>query len=83
MHSLMSTLKLYNINGCGYCAMVRETLEKLGLAYEKIDVPWPHNQRKEVYQVSGQHTVPVLIDGDMVLDDEHEIVEYLNQKYQN
>ena len=83
MNSLMGTLKLYNINGCGYCAMVRETLDKLGLIYEKIDVPWSHKQRTEVYQVSGQYTVPVLVDGDMILDDEYEIIDYLKQKYQN
>ena len=83
MNYLMSTLKLYNIHGCGYCAMVRETLDKLGLEYEKIDVPWPHNQRTEVYQISGQFTVPVLVDGEMILDDEYEIIDYLKQKYQN
>lgn len=74
-------LKLYNINGCGYCAMVREVLDKLSLAYEKIDVPWPHAMREEVFRVSGQYAVPVLVDGETILDDEDKIIDYLKQKY--
>ena len=74
-------IKLYNIDGCGYCAMVRNVLEELRLKYEKIDVPWPQFQRQEVYQVSGQYTVPVLTDGERIFDDEYEIIDYLKQTY--
>ncbi len=74
-------MKLYNIDSCPYCVMVRGVLETLNLEYEKIDVPWPHHQRKEVYEVSGQYTVPVLIDGDRVMDDEYEIIDYLKKTY--
>ncbi len=74
-------IKLYNIDGCGYCGMVRRVLEELNVEYEKIDVPWPQMQRKEVYQVSGQYTVPVLVDGDKIFDDEYEIIHYLKQAY--
>lgn len=74
-------IQLYNLDGCGYCAMVRNALEKMKLGYQKIDVPWQHSLRKEVYAVSGQYTVPVLVDGDTVLDDEHEIVDYLKRTY--
>ena len=59
-------MKLYNIDGCGYCAMVREVLTQMSLDYEKIDVPWPHHQRQEVHEISGQTTVPVLVDGDTI-----------------
>ncbi len=74
-------IKLYNIDGCGYCAMVRSVLEELGLDYEKIDVPWSHLQREEVFRVSGQYTVPVMVDGDVVLDDEFKIIDYLKSTY--
>ena len=77
----MNQLKLYNIDQCGYCAMVRDTLAELGLEYKKIDVPWAPWGRKEVIEVSGQHTVPVLVDGETVLADEHEIMEHLRKKY--
>ena len=74
-------MKLYNIDGCGYCAMVREVLTKMSLDYIKIDVPWPHHKRQEVHEISGQTTVPVLVDGDTVLADEYEIIDYLKKTY--
>ena len=74
-------IRLYNIDGCGYCAMIRNVLAKLGLHYEKVDVPLPHHLRKEVIDVSGQSTVPVLVDGDVVLSDEYEIIDYLQKQY--
>lgn len=70
-------IRLYNIDGCGYCAMVRSALTQLGIEYETIDVPWSHRERAEVYEVSGQYTVPVLVDGETVLSDEYEIIDYL------
>ena len=74
-------MKLYNIDGCGYCAMVRDVMAQMGLEYEKIDVPWSQPERKEVYEVSGQTTVPVLVDGDTMLADEYEIIDYLKKNY--
>ena len=61
--------------------MVRSVLKQLELDYETIDVPWPHNERAEVYKVSGQNMVPVLVDGDVVLSDEYEIIDYLKKTY--
>ena len=74
-------MKLYNIDGCGYCAMVRNQLAETEIEYEKVDVPWAHPERKEVYEVSGQTTVPVLVDGDTILADEYEIIDYLKKTY--
>ena len=74
-------IKLYNIDGCGYCAMVREVLANLQIDYEKIDVPWPYHLRKEVHEVSGQTAVPVLVDGEVVLDDEYDIIDHLKKTY--
>ena len=61
--------------------MVRSTLRQLELDYETVNVPWPHQERTEVYEVSGQYMVPVLVDGDMVLSDEYEIIDYLKKTY--
>jgi glutathione S-transferase len=61
--------------------MVRNVLDKMDIDYEKIDVSWSHPERKEVYEVSGQTTVPVLVDGDTILSDEYEIIDYLNKTY--
>ena len=74
-------MRLYNIDGCGYCAMVRDVLSKLQIEYEKVDVPWPHHLRNEVQEASGQTSVPVLVDGEVVMDDEFEIIDYLKKTY--
>lgn len=62
--------------------MVRSVLDQMKLQYEKIDVPWSHPARKEVYEISGQYTVPVMVDGDTILDDEYDIIDYLKRTYQ-
>ncbi len=74
-------IHLYHLTGCPYCHMVRDRLDDLGLEYESVEVPGPHFERTEVFRVSGQYTVPVLVDGDVVLADENEIMAYLNKTY--
>ena len=74
-------ITLYNLEACPYCAMVRRKLADLGLAYEKIEVPALHELRTEVVKVSGQPMVPVMVDGEVVLDDEDKIVAYLETTY--
>jgi glutaredoxin 3 len=74
-------MRLYNAAWCWYCRRVREKLDALGLEYEVIEVPIPFSQRREVIEVSGQPSVPVLVDGDVVLDDDDVIIPYLEEKY--
>lgn len=73
--------KMYNLESCPYCKMVRDKCDELGVQYEKVNVPASRPERKEVYEVSGQWTVPVWVDGDVMLDDEEKILPYLEQKY--
>jgi glutathione S-transferase len=61
--------------------MVREKLAEMGLRYEKVEVPHSRPERKEVFDVSGQYTVPVLVDGEVVLADENDIIAYLEKTY--
>ncbi len=74
-------MKLYNADWCWYCQRVRKKLDELGLDYDVVEVPIRHSQRKEVIEVSGQSSVPVLVDGDRVLDDDDMIIPYLDQTY--
>lgn len=76
-------IKLYQMESCWYCQMVREKLEELGIRYEKIEVPIEREQREEVFKISGQRLVPVIQDRDTVLTDEVEIIEYLEKVYGN
>ena len=74
-------IKLYNASWCWYCQRVRNKLDELGLAYEMIEVPIRHSERREVIEVSGQPSVPVLVDGETVLDDDDVIIPYLERTY--
>jgi glutathione S-transferase len=74
-------LKLYKADWCGYCVRVIRKLEDLGLAYDGIEVPIPHSQRRDVIAISGQPEVPVLVDGDVVIDDDDRIIPYLDATY--
>jgi glutathione S-transferase len=55
--------------------------DELGLDYEVIEVPVRHSERTEVVEVSGQPSVPVLVDGNTVLDDDDLIIPYLEKTY--
>lgn len=74
-------MKLYQFEQCPYCKMVREKLTELQISYINVNVPRNREDRMEVFEVSGQHAVPVLVDGDTVLDDEEKIIPYLDEKY--
>jgi len=77
-------IKLYNLDHCPYCRRVREKLAELNLEYEKIDVPREKSERQEVIAVSGQPSVPVLVDGDVIIaDDDDKAIAYLEEKYRN
>jgi glutathione S-transferase len=72
---------LYQAEWCPYCARVREKLTDLLLDYKVINVPRDHSQRGIVKEVSGQTGIPVMVDGDTVLDDDDDIIPYLDRTY--
>jgi len=72
---------LYQAEWCQYCARVRAKLTDLLLDYKIVNVPRDHGGRELVEQISGQRGIPVLVDGDTVLDDDDTIVPYLEKTY--
>jgi len=72
---------LYQAEWCPYCARVRAKLTDLVLDYKNVNVPQSHSERHEVQKVSNQTSIPVLVDGDVVLDDDDDIIPYLDKKY--
>jgi glutaredoxin 3 len=74
-------MKLYSADWCWYCRRVVDKLAELGLDYDYVEVPVFHSKRDEVRAVSGQTSVPVLVDGDTVLDDDDTIIPYLEARY--
>jgi uncharacterized protein (DUF302 family)/glutaredoxin len=76
-------IKLYQREECPSCTRVRKHLSKLGIAYEIVNVPRIGSQRDEVLALSGieKPEVPVLVDGETVLQDGEEIIAHLNESY--
>jgi len=71
-------MKLYHTEWCPECEEVRQKLEEQGIAYEDEIVPDVRPFRKTVYEASGQYYVPVLVDGETVLTETAEIIQYLD-----
>ncbi len=51
---------LLRIEGCPYCVRAEQALDEAGIFYEKLDVD--PADRSLVMTLSGQRTVPVLIE---------------------
>ena len=78
---LKTSLVLYQAEWCPYCVRVRKKMTDLLLDYQIVNVPHSHAERDEVKAVSNQTSIPVLVDGDVVLDDDDDIIPYLEKKY--
>jgi glutathione S-transferase len=76
-----TNIVLYQAEWCGYCARVRAKLTDLLLDYKVVNVPPSHALRTVVREVSGQTGIPVMVDGDVVLDDDDDIIPYLEKTY--
>lgn len=79
-----STIELYELQGCPYCAKVRRAIDDLDLAYDSRSVPRSRRDRSAVYEASGQYGVPVLVDRTNGIDgmaESDEIVAYLYATY--
>lgn len=80
----MADIELYDLKGCPYCAKVRRALDDLELSYETHAVAGRRRNRDEVYEVSGQYGVPVLVDnanGIEGMAESDDIVAYLYREY--
>jgi mycoredoxin len=74
-------LKLYHVEWCPECELVRHKLAELNVPYDGVIVPDFRPMRKEVHEVSGQYYVPVLKDGEVVLSETRDILAYLDRNY--
>ncbi len=71
-------MKLYHTEWCPECEEVRQKLAQQGITYEDETVPDVRPFRKSVYEASGQYYVPVLVDGETVLTETADIIQYLD-----
>jgi len=72
---------LYHVAWCPDCEVVRRKLADLHVKYEQVIVPDFRPMRTVVQEVSGQYYVPVLKDGDIVLTETDDILDYLDKTY--
>ncbi|MGB0910623.1 MAG: glutathione S-transferase N-terminal domain-containing protein [Nitrospirales bacterium] len=71
-------MTLYHVGWCPECILVKDKLKDLAIPYDSVIVPDSQPARTQVHDVSGQYYVPVLVDGDTVLTETHEILSYLD-----
>ncbi|MBU2511021.1 DUF302 domain-containing protein [bacterium] len=72
---------LYQREACPYCQIVRKKLELLNLSVLLIPVEERGGDRTELIRVSGQKSVPVLVDNGKVIAESAAIIEYLDNTY--
>lgn len=74
---------LYQLRKCPWAAAVRQTLANVEQDYGVIQVPYDRSLRHEVRAMTGQELTPVLVDGDVVVNESRRAVAYLYETYGN
>ncbi|UCC13331.1 MAG: glutathione S-transferase family protein [Gammaproteobacteria bacterium] len=69
-------IRFYNKPECPFCYRVRLVMSYLGVTYQNLPHDDPDNER-EWRSLTHAKTVPVLVDGDLVLTDSPVMLEYL------
>lgn len=79
------SLILYHFDACFYCRMVRRAIDRLGIDVEYRNILENPNARKELIEVRGRSTVPVLRgrtgDDEWWMPESRDIVKYLEEHY--
>lgn len=73
-------LVLFRLEGCPYCKKAEDALNEKGFKYKKIEVPGPKEERKELKEISGQDSVPVLLHVIGSKDQDDDILEWLEEQ---
>jgi len=63
------------------CGAVERRLRKLGVEHRTERVAFRKGDRPEIVELTKQPRVPVLVDGDEVVNDSRRILQYLDWKY--
>lgn len=83
----MTTLELYQFEGCPYCSKVRKKLTELGLSFTAHNPRQNDDRMEELMELGGQDQVPFLVvrddDGDVVesMYESDDINEYLEANF--
>ena len=74
-------LTLYQLDGCPHCERVAGRLDEVGAEYDTVWVEAMHSERDAVKRVSGQRSVPVLVDDDrgVTMAESDRVLEYVDR----
>ena len=72
-------LELHQREACPFCTKVRRALERHNIRYVAVPVPKLGSERSETTALPGVTSaeVPVLVDGDTVIQGSDAILEYI------
>ena len=69
-------VKVYSTSWCPECIQVKKYLDFKGVEYSEINVADKHEDREEVFEVSGQRTVPVIdINGKIIVGFNKKVID--------
>jgi glutathione S-transferase len=74
-------MELYQAEWCPHSHRVRQRLTELGLDFVARQVPADPSRREEMRAAVGDDSIPVLVDGDLVLCGDEEILAHLDRTY--
>lgn len=76
-------ITLYQREKCPSCGKVRSELQRLGLDVHLVNVKKLGSERDQLLALEGIDSVevPVLVDGETIIQDSDEIVSYLRKKH--
>ncbi len=77
---LRNTLTLFSAADCVVCHRVRLILAAKGVTYEMVAVD-PNNPPEDLVDLNPYHSVPTLVDRDLVLYAASVVSEYLDERY--
>lgn len=74
-------IKIYSTSWCPSCVKAKRFFDMKGWDYKEINVADKHEDREEVFKVSGQRTVPVIdIDGEIIVGFDKNAIEIAKRK---
>lgn len=77
---MRNALTLFSARDCVVCHRVRLVLAAKGVSYDLIPVD-PANPPEDLVDLNPYHTVPTLVDRDLVLYAASVVTEYLDERY--
>ncbi len=72
-------LTLYCAPWCPKCLWIEDNLRKLRIEYQPVRVEREAKNRQALFKATGQRGIPALVDGDKVILDEWDIVQYAKE----